>query len=404
MMDMLVMQPRPMKSAESGAAYSSRSTTYTITRSVEVVDGPVVTRRREYTGSSAMIPSPQAAYTTHSEGSLRPPVLAPTVPTHSVASSSSRQTPDCAYFPTGTKVEYFSETMNGWVLSYVKGVNADGTYCLNTKKSAPMSRVRSLIACVSSCAISMPSAWQFVVSLQFRNSTDLAMYRNEILSILGLRGSDYSIVRMGGFTGGQNEGIYFVQSSVQGKLMCMKLVRSGRIYETVPSELDHCLGNLSRFPELCSDAHVTFPSRVIQLEQNRVAKFDVFVMPLARGERMAEAIGDSANSLCISSNKRKIESIFEAVGNQLKSFHLRYTNTQHCDLQTSNIFLELRSGGWFVTFIDLGGMGSQVLTSDVEYFRESIRLLSRTYGSEFEHLAAAAFEKGYGQWFSKGNN
>lgn len=385
MMDLLVMPPRP-----AVGGYSTRTSTISNASYADVGDGITIRRKREYSGNIAVNPSSAETTTSARTTNTSQPLLAPRVSTPPPITG--------VYFPVGTKVEYFSETMNGWVLSYVKGINSDGTYSLNTKKSAPVSRVRSLIPSAAPAMVPPRAATsgEFVSSLQFQNSADLSTYRNEILSLLGLRGAQYSISRMGGFTGGQNEGIYFVRSSSSSKpTVCLKIVRSGRLYDSVPSELENCVSNLSKFPTLPTDPHVTFPSKVIQLVQGTIRKYDVFVMPLARGERMAETVGRFANSM--GSNKRKIESIFEAVGAQLERFHSVYKGAQHGDLQTSNIFLEEQEDkSWFVTFIDLGGMGAKVQTSDADYFRESIRLLARTYGAEFERVASNAFERGRG--------
>ena len=48
-----------------------------------------------------------------------------------------------------------------------------------------------------------------------------------------------------------------------------------------------------------------------------------------------------------------------------------------------------------MSFIDLGGMGSNVQATDIEYFRESIKLLAKTYGVEFERRSTDSFLQGY---------
>jgi hypothetical protein len=47
-------------------------------------------------------------------------------------------------YEIGTKVEYYSDSLNNWILSTVKAKNHDGTYRLNTKKRADAFRIRPL--------------------------------------------------------------------------------------------------------------------------------------------------------------------------------------------------------------------------------------------------------------------
>ena len=141
-------------------------------------------------------------------------------------------------YQPGSKVEYYSDTMNGWVLSLVQSINPDGTYQLNTKQSADPSRIRALasrkpldISPRMSARLPQPTVptqsppsvpGPYITKIRYRNTSDLSMYRLEILSLLSLA-STHSIVRMSGFSGGQNEGIYFIYSTVtREKIFCLK--------------------------------------------------------------------------------------------------------------------------------------------------------------------------------------
>jgi tRNA A-37 threonylcarbamoyl transferase component Bud32 len=310
-------------------------------------------------------------------------------------------------FQEGAKVEYFSRTMNGWVLSYVKGVNPDGTYKLNTKKAADPKLVRSLIdpeivirrpllTCRSKSSSEnrrTASHGPFLCSLGSQRmmfagqKVDLRTFHRDIFDLLGVS-SHLTLTKMTGFSGGQNDGVWFItEPSTQARAYCLKVVKSGRIFDGVTSERENYIALLSRFPGLLYDAHLTFPQKILVLPQN-----DVFVMPVARGDRMAEVV----SRIVSSGSPSTLRDVFRAVGRRLKLFHADYGGINHGDLQTSNIFIDMcQTSAIYVTFIDLGGMGANLGKSDVTYFLESIGLLGKTYGTEFERAATSAFVDGY---------
>ena len=280
--------------------------------------------------------------------------------------------------------------MSGWVLSYVKGVNPDGTYRLNTKKAADPKLIRALL--VDSVPNRRPPLVRldqqpFLITLpshsfQLESTLDLHMYKKDILDILGLSGS-HGFNKMTGFSGGQNEGIWFIPN-----LYCLKVVRSGRRFSSIPSERENYINLLNRFPRIIEDHNACFPKRILTISN----VYDIFVMPIARGDRMAELISR------IQSSDTLLRLLFIAVGKQVRRFHATYGGTQHGDLQTSNIFVDFPSvpSDPMVTLIDLGGMGTKgQMKSDIEYFLESIKLLAKTYGVEFETLSTRAFIEGY---------
>ena len=356
------------------------------------------------------------------------PALKPTPVTQHVPNQRKAVMESKPMLEPGAKCEYFSDTMNGWVLSYVRGVNPDGTYALNTKKSADPSRVRPLLSPQISVvtpvqsvrppvtthpqsiypqpsshssrlppATSTPSS-PFITSVKLKSpSPALDMYKSELFEILRIPSSS-SLTRLSGFTGGQNQGIWFAKSN-ERKTHCLKVVKSARRFPSMPSERENYVELLERFPKLISDHSITFPVKVVQLVDKQAGGnkpvFDVIVMPVAKGGRMAEVIGNLDKD---TGGMALITKIFTAVGAQLKKFHSDYADTQHTDLQTSNIFIDIQAPSQpvGVSFIDLGGMGTMVQSGDVDYFKESIRLLANTYGSEFGRIATAAFLNGYG--------
>jgi len=282
--------------------------------------------------------------------------------------------------------------MSGWVLSYVKGINADGTYRLNTKKSADPRLIRALL--VDKAPHRRPPlvstqnrVHQFVTPLVVvgshvsGQSFDLKQYKGEIFGSLGIRPSS-TLSKMTGFTGGQNAGIWVVPNQY-----CLKVVVSGRKYDSIPSERENYMDLLCRFPAIIDDKNLCFPIKIFTISN----LFDVIVMPMARGDRMAELVGRTRAL----DDWPKLQLVFRSVGRQLRRFHTTYRSTQHGDLQTSNIFVDVDAT---VTLIDLGGMGMKGLgKTDIEYFLESIKLLAKTYGPEFERVSTAAFLEGYAQ-------
>ena len=299
-------------------------------------------------------------------------------------------------FEIGQKVEYYSQTMNGWVLSYVKGVNPDGSYKLNTKKAAHPSHLRPLLSvnpapiiapavAPKRSVIGGPFVVMFKASIFPNRPLDLSACKSELLSNLGLNALSHNVKRMNGFTGGQNEGIWFITNQSDTKLYCLKVVKSGRKFPSLPSERENYTEILSRYPSIREDMYLTFPQKIFSFS----SLYEVFVMPVARGDRMAETV----SRIMSSGDMDQLREVFKSVGRQLRLFHANYGGTQHGDLQSSNIFIDLSSGVG-VTLIDLGGMGL-ASKSDMEYFLESISLLAKTYGTEFERTATASFIEGY---------
>jgi hypothetical protein len=301
----------------------------------------------------------------------------------------------------GSKVEYLSNTMNGWVLSYVKGLNEDGTYHLNTKKSANPDRVRLLLTLPTQssgsdkqykehppCEKRPILGGPFLCSLIYKSvsAVDLSHFRADILALLGSNPRN-SMTRMSGLTGGQNEGVWYVMSG-RNREWCLKLVKSGRKIQAIPSERETFLDLVSRFPGIRSDPGLCFPQRIIELRsEGNLPIYEAVCMPVALGERMAEVVGR------ISKDSNRLEKLFRAVGQRLRQFHADYGGTQHGDLQCGNVFVRM-DDLVRVTFIDLGGMGTTG-TRDVEYFTESIGILAKTYGWEFQRVSCRAFLAGY---------
>jgi hypothetical protein len=317
---------------------------------------------------------------------------APVLASNSSQVRDSENTPtvqmrhDTVLYAIGTKVEYLSESMNGWIQSLVRGHNADGTYILNTKKTAHPSRVRLILVNSDSkkpVRQVHPISILSTVHVQCQSS-DLLVYTAHILGALNLT-FDHGLVKMKGLTGGQNEGIYFITSPQKDtRKYCLKVVKSVRVFPSIPTERERYLELMHLYPnELSRDKRISFPIRILQFAET--SPYDVIVMECAKGERMAELVA----RLVSSADKSSLAQIFEQVGIELKKFHSRYGGLQHGDLQVSNIYVDQTS----ITFIDVGGMSRN--GDDVDYFVKSITILAKTYGPEFEVIARSSFNRGY---------
>merc|ERR1719269_149235 len=115
------------------------------------------------------------------------------------------------------------------------------------------------------------------------------------------------------------------------------------------------------------------------------------VMPLAKGQRLAEFF-----CLSISQNKsQELMAVLQMLGRELKLFHQRYSNRKHADFTPSNIFYDETTRS--LTFIDVGGMGTQVVERDEEHFIKSLHLTMgpRSPYGQYLQSTVQAFQQGY---------
>jgi len=178
---------------------------------------------------------------------------------------------------------------------------------------------------------------------------------------------------MTGFHGGQNEGIWFVQS--QGKEMVLKVVQGKSRHPTMLSESDNLLKIYAEHPEVVADQFLAFPTKIVRVQDHSGNHLcDVMVMPRAKGQMLAFVI----HELWHKRNFNELMRIFKRVGSCIAGFHRRYQGKQHGDLQPANIVYDCHSGQ--ITLIDLGGMGSNVMKSDEEHFLQSLTMLATYLG------------------------
>lgn len=214
--------------------------------------------------------------------------------------------------------------------------------------------------------------------------------REEILKQLGAS-SNSVISGLEGFSGGLNEGIWFLSepSKVRGDLT-LKLVKGSRKYPEFPTEAENLLRLHKAYPSIVEDLSVSFPFQIGHLFTPSLEKYDLLVMRRAAGK----SFSDHISLKCCFRQMGKLQDIMGRIGSSLHRFHVNYGGQQHGDLQASNIFYDEENDA--VTFIDVGGIGIPTMESDSEHFQKSMRLCYGGYGPEIMVDGMACFLQGLG--------
>jgi hypothetical protein len=218
----------------------------------------------------------------------------------------------------------------------------------------------------------------------------------QILEGLGFAGLPAQVEAMQGFTGGLNDGVWFL--TVQSRVYAMKLVTSSRKFPTLPTEAENLIRMARQYPHIRDDDAVSFPLKIFDCLTSAGKKVkNLIVMRKADGQRFAEYIG----SKIAMQRSAEVFAACESLGKALKMFHQKYSGNQHTDFQPSNIFYHEpgtgapQKNGRLFTFIDIGGMGAPVLESDSDHFIKSLQILGKAYGQPFVRGATQAFQKGF---------
>jgi len=221
-------------------------------------------------------------------------------------------------------------------------------------------------------------------------SLDLAEFdvRTKLMATIGA--DPFSRVEaMTGFRGGQNEGIWFVQS--QGKELVLKVVQGKSPHPRLLSESDNLLKVYAEHPEIVADQFVAFPTKIVRVQDHNGGHLcDIMVMPRAKGRMLALII----HELWLKRHFTELMRIFEKVGSCIAGFHRRYQGKQHGDLQPANIVYDSHSDQ--ITLIDLGGIGTNVVETDEEHFLQSLTMLGTYLGcSRLANDAQRHFSRAY---------
>jgi hypothetical protein len=215
----------------------------------------------------------------------------------------------------------------------------------------------------------------------------------QLVSKLGL-GSRTTVAEMQGFSGGLNEGVWFMTdpdqpSSGSGDLV-LKLVRCHRVASSVPTEAENFIRLAKEHPRIVDDPHLAFPCMIFSCMLSGQKKNDLIVMRKVRGERMAELIARK----WYGNQRPHLMQILERLGITLGEFHARYgIKQQHGDFQPSNVFYDEATD--LISIIDNGGIGIPTTDTDIQHFSKSIKLLADCYGPQLGTEGLHHFERGY---------
>merc|ERR1719487_70156 len=223
-----------------------------------------------------------------------------------------------------------------------------------------------------------------------------------ILESLGLPAETRANVEaMTGFTGGLNEGVWFLTVEAPGlngmTHFAMKLVSSRRKYPTMPTEVENFHHMCMRWPAMRRDPTLAFPVKLLDcLPPSAKPTQNLIIMPRAIGTRLGDWLG-LANAR---GQMDQIVASMESLGRDLRAFHEKYS-THHADFQPSNVYLGRLSGQQGYegeqqnVLIDIGGVGTAVGETDQVHFTKSLELLGKAYGADFVRSATDAFMDGY---------
>jgi len=199
-------------------------------------------------------------------------------------------------------------------------------------------------------------------------------------------GSFSCIEQMKGFSGGLNEGVWFMYGEED---LALKLVKCQRIACNVPTEAENLERVFQEHPGIGADETIAFPVKLCGcFLSDGSKKYDLIVMRKIPGERLAEVL----SKLYHAKQEPVLHAIWYAVGQQLAAFHDRYQK-QHGDFQPFNIFYDEESGA--IRFIDVGGMGIPTMDNDKEHLREAMTLLKSGYGESLLDALYSDFSQGY---------
>jgi len=217
------------------------------------------------------------------------------------------------------------------------------------------------------------------------------MVRSQLLAELGFTSANMEA--MVGFSGGLNEGIWFMtgkRSSGSQEDLVLKLVKCHRIAANVLTEAENFEKVYKDHSGIGADPVIAFPIKIFSCMSDLGTKRnDLIVMRRVPGERLAEVIcrkywAKQEPLLC---------QVFGKLGRLLAEFHSRYGHAQHGDFQPSNVFYDEASDS--LAFIDVGGMGVPTMDNDVTHFRQAMNLLANAYGPTLHIDLIRAFDRGY---------
>jgi len=226
-----------------------------------------------------------------------------------------------------------------------------------------------------------------------RADPSLEPLKSQLLAKL-CRDASTTVTPMGGFCGGMNEGLWWVENDTTQTLV-LKLVRGKRTgaFTGLPSEVEKFVAVHKAFPSIATDAQLAFPVKMFNCIGPSGHLHDIIAMPMVEGERLSDWMAMK----WYAGQKAPVFTAFEQLGVFLKRFHRDYNMFQHGDFQPSNIFYEEQSGRFaLVDIADMALMSmSQHSESDGAHFVAALKIMSAGYGAEFFEVGKQRFEAAY---------
>jgi hypothetical protein len=260
----------------------------------------------------------------------------------------------------------------------------------------------------SSAAGSLGVPLREALQLPLRYAGELAHHGAAIAKALGIVGAVGPLQPLdanGKGGGGQNEGVWVMHlgpagmASIGHQEVVLKLISGMRKIHNLPTEAETIVQVANTFPNIREDPLLSFPLKVFDVHTYgpQQPQFTLFVMPKARGQRLADFI---SLRLVRQGGVQDVCEMLTRLGQTLKQFHLRYQQPNgsplnHADFTPSNVNYDEHTREF--TFIDLGGLGTSVTKTDVDHFCESIRIIANySGGPSFHQQGCAAIRAGYG--------
>lgn len=260
----------------------------------------------------------------------------------------------------------------------------------------PAQYARSLSASTSSLSSALPSLREQLRIPMER--IDVAQIGSQIVQALGGPACQVAVQNLTARAGGgQNLGIWsltippLAEQIIGHKVLIVKMVNARSTHRCLDSEADNICKLAEACPAIREDPKLSFPIKVLDLipPSGRVQQ-NLMIMPNAKGHRLAEYF-----CMCIAQGKsQELMGVLRDLGRELKLFHQRYNNRKHADFTPSNIFYDSQTKSF--TFIDVGGIGTNVVERDDEHFIKSLQITCG-HGQYAPHFnpAMTAFHAGY---------
>jgi hypothetical protein len=219
-----------------------------------------------------------------------------------------------------------------------------------------------------------------------------------ILEAIGLpSNSPASVEMMTGFSGGLNDGVWFL--TLQGSAnvgganeLVLKLVPSRRKYPTLPTEVENSVRLSRSYPNIRTDPGVAFPVKMLDCMPKKGQQMqNLIIMPKAPGQRLGDWLGLS----WARGHHDAIAYAMELLGRDLRAFNARYGGQQHADFQPSNIYYNEADSAF--VYIDIGGIGTAVGEQDNVHFTKALEICGKAYGEQFVSMTKEAFNAGFNE-------